>query len=231
MTLNLKKVTQFATDAAIMSKGFDDRQLMLLMTTLAYRFTDDVEFMADTIDNPMFERFLEDHYLSSLSFVTVLMSDEKFARISENQMSEYMLAYDEFSHKYGKCVFKFSMSTAVHCLMRALFLACGHPIRHDKDSMLELYKEFSIDLKKHVTQLDAEGASWANFEPKLQKDMDAVMNVIRYISLKCPKQKYPLEPLDPDFVKTVIKMGVKGREEFHLEIPPYEVELDLPNQE
>ncbi len=232
MALNLKKVTQFATDAAIMSKGFDDRQLMLLLTAMAYRFADDLEFMADDLNSTLFEDFYEDTFLSKLSFLTLLLSDDKkFACISKHEMSEYMFAYDEFSQKFGKCVFKFSMSTAVHCVMPALIIASGTPIRHDKESMFELYKEFSIDLKKHVTQLDADGASWANFEPKLQKDIDAVMNVIRYISLKCPKQTNPLEPLDADFVKTVINMAVKGRDEFHLEIPPCEIELEFVKDE
>lgn len=70
MALNLKKVTQFATDAAIMSKGFDDRQLMLLLTAMAYRFADDLEFLADDMNSTLFEDFYEDTFLSKLSFLT-----------------------------------------------------------------------------------------------------------------------------------------------------------------
>lgn len=230
MALNVKKITQFVTDAAIMSKGFDDRQLMLLMTTLAYRFADDLEYLADDLRDPLFQDFYEDIFLPKLSHVTYSLSDEKFLCISGHEFREFVAAYDEFGKKYNRAVFKYSMSTAVHSLMSALMLANATPIRHDKDSMFAFFKEFSLDLRKHVTGLDPEGESWRHFEPKLQKDIDAVMSVIRYISLKCPKQNRTCEPLDPDFVKTVINMGVKGREEFHLEIPPCEITLEFKEE-
>ncbi len=231
MALNVKKITQLVTDAAIMSKGFDDRQLMLLMTTLAYRFADDIEYLADDVSDPMFQDFYEDIYLPKLSYVTYCLSDEKFECISSHECEDFGAAYNEFSQKYDQDIFKYSMSTAVECLLGALILAKGTAIPHDKDAMFNIYKKFSLDLRKHIIGLDAEGESWKHFEPKLQKDIDAVMSVIRHISLKCPKQQRVGEPLDPEFVKKVIEMGVKGREEFHLEIPPCTITLEFREEQ